>query len=88
MAFSRSRLTLPSFSSLAHGALAALGVLLVLSHTACIDGTTPNCAGDAGCGPGINPDAGVDAADGSADGNSTPLDTGTDAGGSSDASPG
>ena len=42
--------------------LGALGAVLV-SAAGCVDGTTPNCAGDAGCGPGIEagPDVSTDA---------------------------
>jgi hypothetical protein len=46
--------------------LAPVAAAVFLVH--CIDGTTPNCAGDAGCGPGVEAgDAPFDVADSASD---------------------
>jgi hypothetical protein len=59
------------------GLAPVLGVVF-LAH--CIDGTTPNCAGDAGCGPGVEAgDASFDSGDAGTSTDARP-DTGADAG--------
>jgi hypothetical protein len=74
-----------------------LGWLALANMTqGCINGTTPICTGDAGCGPGIEagPDTGTDGGsdsateagtDAGADSGSSTTDAGTDAGGTPDA---